>query len=100
MDLNAIRPALEAVLFAAGDSVDIRRIAALMGAEPWEVREAGESLAKEYEQNGRGIRLVRMEDRMQLVTAGEYSDLISRVLEKRAQPRLSPTALEVLSIVA
>jgi len=100
MDINEIRPALEAVLFTAGESVDIRRIAKVLGAEPWEVREAGESLQREYEQNGRGIRLVRLEDRMQLVSAGEYNDVINRVLEKRAQPRLSPTALEVLSIVA
>jgi segregation and condensation protein B len=87
-------------LFAAGDSVEIRRIAKVLGVEPWEVRQTAESLAKEYEENNRGIRLSRMEENLQLVTAGEYSDVINRVLEKRGQPRLSPTALEVLSIVA
>ena len=55
---------------------------------------------REYEENGRGFRLARMENRLQLVTAGEYSDVVSRTLEKRAQPKLSPTALEVLAIVA
>lgn len=100
MNLNELRPALEAILFAAGDSVEIRRIAKVLGAEPWEVRQTAESLAKEYEENNRGVRLMRMEENLQLVTAGEYSDVINRVLEKRAQPRLSPTALEVLSIVA
>ncbi len=100
MEMNEIKGALEAVLFAAGDSVDIRRVAKVLGAEPWEVREAGEALAREYEADGRGVRLVRMEDRLQMVTAGEFNDVINRVLEKRAQPRLSPTALEVLSIVA
>ena len=100
MNMNELRPALEAILFAAGDSVEIRRIAKVLGVEPWEVRQTAESLAKEYEENNRGIRLSRMEENLQLVTAGEYSDIINRVLEKRAQPRLSPTALEVLSIVA
>lgn len=100
MNMNELRPALEAILFAAGDSVEIRRIAKVLGVEPWEVRQTAESLAKEYEENNRGIRLSRMEENLQLVTAGEYSDVINRVLEKRAQPRLSPTALEVLSIVA
>ena len=35
-----------------------------------------------------------------MVGAAEYSDEVNRTLEKRAQPRLSPVALEVLSIVA
>ena len=100
MDMNELRPALEAILFAAGDSVEIRRIAKALGVEPWEVRQTAESLAKEYEDNARGVRLARMEESLQMVTAGEYSGVINRVLEKRAQPRLSPTALEVLSIVA
>ena len=100
MDINEIRPALEAVLFAAGDSVEIERIAKVFGAEPWEVRQAAEQLAEEYENRGCGFRLVRMENRLQLATAGQYSELVSRTLEKRAQPKLSPTALEVLAIVA
>ena len=77
--INEIRPALEAILFAAGDSVETERIAKVLGAEPWDVRQAAEQLAREYEENGRGFRLA---------------------LEKRAQPKLSPTALEVLAIVA
>lgn len=100
MGINEIRPVLEAILFAAGDSVETERIAKILGAEPWDVRQAAEQLAREYEENGRGFRLARMENRLQLVTAGEYSDVVRRALEKRAQPKLSPTALEVLAIVA
>jgi len=93
-------PALEAILFAAGDSVEISRLGKVLGAEPWEVRQAAERLSREYEEQGRGIRLLRLEDRLQMVTAPEHSDAVTRALEKRSQPRLSPTALEVLSIVA
>ena len=100
MEMNDISSALEAILFAAGDSVDLRRIAKVLGAEPWEVRQAAEKLAAEYEQRSSGLRLVRMEDSLQLVTAPLYSDIIDRCLEKRPLPKLSPTALEVLSIVA
>ena len=100
MEINEIWPALEAILFTAGDSVEIRRIAKVLGAEPWEVRQAAETLAADYERRSSGLRLVRMEERLQLVTAAEHNDVINRCLEKRPQPRLSPTALEVLSIVA
>lgn len=100
MDIQEIASVLEAVLFTAGDSVEIRRIAKAVGAEPWEVRDAAEKLAKSYEERGSGLRLMRLEERLQLMSAPEYSDIINRVLEKRAVPKLSPTALEVLSIVA
>ncbi len=100
MELHEIASALEAILFVAGDSVDLRRIAKVMGVEPWDVRQAAEKLSAEYEQRSSGLRLVRMEESLQLVTAPEHSDLINRCLEKRPQPKLSPTALEVLSIVA
>lgn len=100
MDVQEIRPALEAILFTAGDSVDIQRIAKVLGAEPWDVRRAAEELGREYEEQNRGFRLVRLEERLQMVSAPEYSEAVNRTLEKRSQPKLSPTALEVLSIVA
>jgi len=100
MDSQEIRPALEAILFTAGDSVEINRIAKVLGAEPWDVRRAAEELGREYEEQNRGFRLVRLEERLQMVGAPAYSEAVNRTLEKRAQPKLSPTALEVLSIVA
>ena len=100
MDSQKIRPALEAILLSAGDSVEIGRIAKVLGAEPWDVRRAAEELGREYEEQNRGFRLVRLEERLQMVGAPEYSDAVNRTLEKRPPPKLSPTALEVLSIVA
>lgn len=100
MDNKELCSAVEAILFSAGDCVDAGRIAKVLGVETWNVLKAGELLSKDYEENDRGIRLVRMEDRLQLVSAPQHSEIINRTLEKRVQPRLSPTALEVLSIVA
>lgn len=98
--LEDLKSAVEAILFTAGDSVEINRIGKVLGAEPWEVRKAAEELSREYEEQGRGIRLVRLEEKLQMVSAPEYNDAVNRTLEKRSQPKLSPTALEVLSIVA
>ena len=100
MEKNELSAAIEAILFTAGDSVEINRIGKVLGAEPWEIRQAAERLGKEYEEQGRGVRLLRLEEKLQMVSAPEYSESVSRALEKRAQPKLSPTALEVLSIVA
>ena len=67
---------------------------------PDAARQAAETLERGYEQRGSGLRLLRLEERLQLVSAPQYSEIINKVLEKRPVPKLSPTALEVLSIVA
>ncbi|MBR7189763.1 MAG: SMC-Scp complex subunit ScpB [Oscillospiraceae bacterium] len=100
MDTEQIGSALEAILFAAGDSVEMSRVAKILGVESWEVRRAAEKLRSEYEEGRRGVRMVRMEERIQLVTAPEHAEIVTRALEKRPPARLSPTALEVLAIVA
>ena len=46
------------------------------------------------------MRLVQMNDLLQLCSAPEYADDIRRALEQRKPPRLSQPALEVLAIVA
>ena len=98
MEFELIKNAVEAILFAAGDSVEAGRIAQVLGVETAQILQAAEILQQEYA--NRGIRLVRMENKLQIVSAPEFSDDINHALEKRAQNRLSPTALEVLSIVA
>lgn len=100
MEWEEIARALEAVLFAAGDSVEIQRIAQVLGEDPARVLAAAEALRDEYEKGRRGFRLAVMDGQLQLATAPEHSETVQRVLEKGGQPRLSPTALEVLSIVA
>jgi segregation and condensation protein B len=72
----------------------------VLGAHEEDILEAASELADDYAFRRRGIRLVRMGDRLQLCSAPEFSDDIARALEKRRAPRLSQTALEVLAIVA
>lgn len=100
MDKKEILSAVEAILFAAGDSVEIRRLAAVLGLEPEEILTAAHELALDYERRGAGMRLVQLEESLQLVSAPRWSDEIIRCLEKRRSSKLTPTALEVLGIVA
>lgn len=48
----------------------------------------------------RGIRLQRMRDRVQFVSAPEVSEQVQKYLGLDTAPRLSPAALETLAIVA
>lgn len=65
-----------------------------------EILGAAKRLEDEYAFHQRGIRLIRLEDSLQLCSAPEYHDYIRRALETRKPPKMSAAAIEVLSIVA
>jgi len=100
MDSHEVESAIEAILFVSGEPVKISRIAAVLGVAENEVELAGDRLRDNYSFVRRGIRLVRLEDTLQLCSSPEYADYIRRALETRKPPQLSQPALEVLSIIA
>ena len=100
MNDTQLKNAIEAILFASGDPVSAERIALVLDSDKDTVLAAGQSLAAELEENGRGIRLVRINDSLQLHSAPEYATEITRALEQRRAPKLSNASLEVLAVVA
>ena len=100
MESNEICAALEAILFASGDPVPAERAAAVLGVDTQIVFDAAETLNTRYMQQGSGLRLLRLDADLQLCSAPAYADLVTRALEQRRPPRLSPAALEFLSVVA
>jgi len=100
MEVQNITAAVEGILFAAGEPVSVKRLAGILEIGEDAAESAIGELEAHYNDGGRGIRLVRMEDSVQLCSAPEYADVIRQTLEKRRVSQLSPTALEVLAIVA
>jgi len=95
-----ITAALEAILFAAGESMPVARLSLVLGTEEKEILQCADELAEEYEKEKRGIRLLHLGDKLQLCSAPEYAPYITKALEQRKPPMLSPSALETLAIVA
>ena len=100
MEHEELLSVIEAILFAAGDPVLASRIALVTGEETQTIVSAARELAAAYEENRCGMRLVQMNDLLQLCSAPEYAEYIRRALEQRKPPKLSQPALEVLAIVA
>lgn len=96
-DLNS---ALEAILFAAGDSVPIARLSLILGMDESMIESCAKELQFVYENEQRGMRILRLDDKLQMCSAPEYASFISKVLEQRKPPMLSQPALETLAIVA
>ena len=92
--------AAEAILFAAGEPLEISRMAEALELENEQARELADELAAIIERRGGGVTLLRLGDKVQLCTRPLYADAVRAALElKRNQP-LSPAAFEVLAVVA
>lgn len=95
-----LKAAVEAVLFAAGEPVPVARLSLILGVGEEDVLLAGQELADQFEREQRGIRVLRLEDKLQMCSAPEYAPVIIKALEQRKPPMLSQPALETLAIVA
>lgn len=100
MEQIELQRAIEAILFAAGERVEVSRLSMALEVDADEITAAVDSLADELAFNRRGIRILRLEDGYQMVSSGEMADFIIKALETRKPPRLSASQLETLTIIA
>ncbi len=100
MDQIELQRAIEAILFAAGERVEVSRLAMTLEVDPHEICSAADALADELAFNRRGIRIIRLDDGYQMVSSGEMADYITKALETRKPPKLSSSQLETLTIIA
>lgn len=100
MEQAELQRIIEAILFAAGERVEIARLSTALEIDEKDIVEAVSALIDELSFNRRGIRILRLGDGYQMVSSGEMADYITKVLETRKPPRLSASQLETLTIVA
>ena len=100
MEREELQRTIEAILFAAGERVEISRLASVLETDENEIEEAVEALAGELSFARRGIRIVRLDRGYQMVSSGEMADYVTKALETRKPPRLSSAQLEPLTIIA
>lgn len=91
---------LEAVLFAAGDPMTVREMAALLDVVPDAVEMLLEEMALDYAGAERGLQIIRLEDRIQLTTKLDYSSSVLKLAQVNERQTLSKGALECLAIIA
>jgi segregation and condensation protein B len=100
MEIRDIEGAIEGILFASGEPVSSDRIAAVLGIDVGLVSDTAARMQDKYCFDRRGIRLVTLNNSLQLCSSPEYADYIRLALESRKQPQLTQPALEVLAIIA
>lgn len=98
-DADDLAAFYEAVLFIAERPLATAELAELGGVPRLHAEATLSDLAESLEEDGRGLRLQRMDDAWQLVTAPEVGARLA-AYAARQEARLTPAALEALAVVA
>ena len=95
---NLLKRIVESLLFTADNPVTIGNLRNVLEVPRRSLESALEELAADYE--GRGLRLQRNGDEVQMVTAPEVASYVERFFGIGGANKLSNAALETLAIVA
>lgn len=100
MSSNEIMGALETILFVYADPIAIDDLAKALILSAEEVEEAVDQLQKQYAARAAGIRIRRINDKVQLCSNEQYAPQVQRLLAPNQTKTLSNAVLETLSIIA
>ena len=100
MEQMQLQRAIEAILFAAGERVEVARLAFTLEVDEHEIIKAADELADQLAFERRGIRIIKLDKGYQMVSSGEMADFVTKALETRKPPKLSASQLEALTIIA
>ncbi len=98
MNLKAV---LEGILFIVGDEgITIKEMANILDISEEEVKNLLLELKKDYEDNGRGLRISYLGNTFKLTTKEEHKEFYEKLVSDTKTSNLSNAALEVLAVIA
>ena len=100
LESNEIQRALMAILFAAGEPVEAKRLAATLELDEDEIHQEPQALMDMLSYERSGIRIIRLESAYQMCSSAEMAPYVTKALETRKPPKLSASQLEALTIIA
>lgn len=100
MKASKLQAAIEAILFASGEPVELERIAEALEIEPEVCEQIILNLSAKLDEQNSGICVLKLDNMYQLSSRTEYAEVIRDVLELRKNTPLSQAAFEVLAVIA
>ena len=100
MDINKAKQVIESILFAVGRDISVEELSVVLELTPKDTEEIIESMKADFEEQGRGIEIIKVNNGYQLCSKKENYDYIYQIIDKRNKPNLSQAALETLAIIA
>ena len=91
---------IEGILFAMGEPVERETLAMALEMSEEEVEKQVSALAERYQQEGRGLRIIRLENSWQMCTAEACYEPLIRIASRPKKPVLTDVVMETLAIIA
>lgn len=102
-DKNKIRyfSVIESLLYVSGDPLELKDIALIIECSKEFTADLLRQMMKKYDNDdSRGIKIVKLESKYQLVTQPNNGDFVQKLLKTNIRQALSQAALETLAIIA
>ncbi len=100
MKIEEYEAAVEAILFAMGDSVELSRIAAALGISEADAKRIIQSLSDRYSASSSGLQIIELGGSYQMCTKVSQYEYLIRIAKQPKRHVLTDVLLETLSIVA
>lgn len=100
MEIEKIKQIIESIMFAVGRDIGVNELSSVLELAPENVQEIIESMRTEFEETGRGVQIIKVNNGYQLCSKKENYEYIYQIIDKRNKPNLSQAALETLAIIA
>ena len=91
---------IEAVLFTMGESVELGKLAELIGETKSKTKKIIYKMKEKLQESNRGIDIVELEDAFQMCTKTEMYEHLIKIAKTPRKYVLTDSVLETLSIVA
>lgn len=91
---------LESILFALGSPAEFSKLEETLELSREDVVDLVSAFMKDFNKKSRGMKVIRLENSIQMVSKSEHHPYIAKMLETRAQRGLSQSSLETISIIA
>ena len=98
--MKQIEAAIEAILFSAGESVEVGRIAKAIGHDVATTEKIIRNMMLKYQEEDRGIKIIELEHAFQMCTKQEYYEYLVEIALQPKKAVLTDVMLETLSIIA
>ena len=94
-----IATAIESLLFVSGRPLERAELRKLLAIDEESLAQGVQTLEHDLERHGRGIRLQRLGEQVQLVTAPENARYVAALLGLPLSAKLTTAALETLAVI-
>ena len=92
--------AIESLLFVSGRPLERAELRKLLDSDDVRLSSALQMLERDLEEQGRGIRLQRLGEQVQLVTAPQNAHYVASLLGLPMTAKLTTAGLETLAVIA